>query len=1415
MRFGVDTNPKERSTDSDDSGSQERFQSTSEMADNAVNRLQSQLNDLQTVMRQQNDMIGNLQAAARAQALANSNTHLQNSNPLADEVMKQFVKSTVKFYKDVNPRNPKLAFDGSNYTKWENAIDRTLQHATLDEALLSIVESDEITSSKDLFELLRSKCKRSGRRHKIILTEKILKFATEKSPASEAWLACFCAIMSDVERAKITVNELGGLILQSLAKSPPGTDLKNFEYSISQPLDDMATIPTFGQVTTVIQSALSKITNGLVLSPGSIPSDVEMSINAIQSRQQRYEPPHKRQNPESPAQANAKFSVEKAAYFRGKGHTKSLNERYGYNCRYCGEVGHWYSDCDAYWEDVRFGRVDAPPPNHAEKGSRFVPPSRNTQHKPTATGSQPTPQSNGRIRKIDVPDACDGTVLLDSGSTINVSGNSRFFKIKSRLNNPLTISLAISQYMAPVEFIGSLMIPTPTGVMEIDDVFYCKGIKGSILSTGRLVEDGWLFVHAHTDAKLISPMGITFSLNYINHCWNVATLDPPAMLSKISQRPSSKLFLWHCRLGHAAEPVVQRFIRRYLPGIKLDNKPFFCVQCAKSKATATKGNGATSNIPRDNPLDLCMTDVAGPFNMDINGCRYLITFRDHASTYTYCAIMTSCHEVPDKIMAWVLHLKTALGRAPAYLRCDNAAEYVGNLCDRLAEVGTVLAPISPYHPQQNGEAKRANWTFGDMARTMLHDSKLPKIYWSYAYLTAAYIHNRIPNSRVETSPFEKLYGIKPSPNELYPFGSRAIVHVPKDIRTDKIEERGVECLMLGYPKAGSGWLFYVPSQKRIVHTSDAVFPEYPALTVKEARPGETIEAEITEPLPESELADTVLESELKKVIRRIKLVLGGEPTKEIAAAKLKAIESLPVAQEHRLPKTIKVALSGTDSQNWKAAAEYEIEKFASLGVWEPVNPHKGSKALGARWVFTIKRKTDGSIDKFRARYVAKGFNQVMGTDCNETYAPTASLNTLRLLLSIAQSKHFPTATFDISSAYLYSPIEEEVYVQPPVEIMPQWKGKIMRLKKAMYGTRQAARCWWKFFSSKMRDIGFTASELEPSLYFCRRGLEFVVIWLHVDDGFAMGSSQNVLDDLHQAISMQMEVKWSESVDKIVGINISHQDNNILLDQHLLVDQILRDYPRACFPKRSTLPEDHIEINPGDPVNSTEYRSTLGSLMYLCSGTRPDLSYSVNLLARYSANPSEEHWSALDVLIGYLKRNRDLKMVFRKGKEVMQLWSDANWGGEHKRSTSGYMVRHNGNSIAWGAKRQTVVALSTCAAEYIALSEGSQIIAQLQNLLIDIEQTTPIEIYCNNEAAILIAGDNASKKKTRYLSRAFYFINDFIRQYDIKIQWTDMHNQVADIFTKRLGPNIIEKALEKINLVGSRSQPREGVLETRL
>ncbi|PLW06753.1 hypothetical protein PCANC_27590 [Puccinia coronata f. sp. avenae] len=402
-----------------------------------VQALQAQLAEIQRNLATQNEIIANLSANQQRPPHTSRDT-------MAEYLMKKFIKSPVAVFNEVNPRKPTLAFDGSNWFEWESAVNRTLQHAflsdksfvgdedlfsvmnlvqnqavtslmrnTLDSALLSIVESGEVTSSKDLFMLLKSKCKRSGRRHKLILVEKILKFASDRQPASESWLARFCGLMSDIERSKITVDELGGLLLQSMATAPPGANQKNFEYSIAQPLDDMTSIPTFGQVTTLIQSALSKVKAPTSLPPGSIPSDVEMSVQAMRHAP-RYTAPHRRiENHPNPSaqQANTnKFSIEKATFYQGKPPNDSLKAKHGWTCLYCKELGHWYADCKLYWQDVRHGYVNAPPPNHADQDSKFVPPAQQA----------PPVNTNGRLRKIDIPEATDGTVLLDSGSTINV-----------------------------------------------------------------------------------------------------------------------------------------------------------------------------------------------------------------------------------------------------------------------------------------------------------------------------------------------------------------------------------------------------------------------------------------------------------------------------------------------------------------------------------------------------------------------------------------------------------------------------------------------------------------------------------------------------------------------------------------------------------------------------------------------------------------------------------------------------------------------------------------------------------------------------------------------------------------------------------------------------------------------------------
>jgi hypothetical protein len=402
--------------------------------------------------------------------------------------------------------------------------------------------------------------------------------------------------------------------------------------------------------------------------------------------------------------------------------------------------------------------------------------------------------------------------------------------------------------------------------------------------------------------------------------------------------------------------------------------------------------------------------------------------------------MATRAEVPAKIMKWLRHLKTTLGKAPAYLRCDNALEYIKALKPQLESVGTILAPVTPYSPEQNGKAERVNRTLGHMARTMLHSSELPSYWWSYAYSTASHLYNRMPNSKTgDKTPLELLYKVKPKAETLFPFGAKAIIHIPKERRT-KLDERGQDAQLLGYPESGAGWMFWVPNEKRMIHSALVTFPEFQRLPVKEQT---TSTHEELVPI-----GKTKEKIDVAFVLKQIVLKLGEEKTAEIAEEEKRQLSLLPIAEEHGLPKTIKQALSGPDAELWRAAAEYEMLKFGQLEVWVPVVAPTGSKALGARWVFSIKRKPDGSIDKYQARYVAKGFNQQLGLDYNETYAPTASLNILRFLISLSMTHNFPTATFDVSSAYLYSPIEEEVYIQPPVEINPSLKGKVMLLKKS-------------------------------------------------------------------------------------------------------------------------------------------------------------------------------------------------------------------------------------------------------------------------------------------------------------------------------------------------------------------------------
>ncbi|MBW0510681.1 hypothetical protein O181_050396 [Austropuccinia psidii MF-1] len=376
-----------------------------------------------------------------------------------------------------------------------------------------------------------------------------------------------------------------------------------------------------------------------------------------------------------------------------------------------------------------------------------------------------------------------------------------------------------------------------------------------------------------------------------------------------------------------------------------------------------------------------------------------------------------------------------------------------------------------------------------------------------------HIHNRLPNWRTAPlSPMECLFNIRPDPAQMYPFGAEAIVHVPSEKR-GKLDQQGIPCRMLNFPKSGNGWIFYDPVSQCVFQASSAVFPAYQVLP---------------RPL-------TSKKSELQYIVNNLQL--GKVPTSDIAKEQDSAIKQLPITSDIQIPKTLRHALSSPFASDWCKAAMVELDNFKKRDVWEPTSPSKGMKVLGGRWVFDIKQKADGTVERLKARYVARGFSQRPGIYCFDVYALTASLNSLRLLLALKVKHNFFMAGFDVSAAYLCSPIQEDVYVQAPVELLPKLNGKVMNLKKALYGTKQAARCWWTFSREMMGRLGFESSEVEALLYIYQRNTTNFIVWIHVDDGIVVGNSIASINDFKTALMHEVDVWWQTNVEKIVGLHI--------------------------------------------------------------------------------------------------------------------------------------------------------------------------------------------------------------------------------------------------------------------------------------
>jgi hypothetical protein len=199
-----------------------------------------------------------------------------------------------------------------------------------------------------------------------------------------------------------------------------------------------------------------------------------------------------------------------------------------------------------------------------------------------------------------------------------------------------------------------------------------------------------------------------------------------------------------------------------------------------------------------------------------------------------------------------------------------------------------------------------------------------------------------------------------------------------------------------------------------------------------------------------------------------------------------------------VPSTYKQAMKSDEKLEWLKAISIKVNNLEEMRVWAVSQLPPGKKTLNGRWVFATKPDVDGSGIRFKAQFVAKGFTQVAGVDFNATFAPTATFVMLRLLLTVAAAHEWPVHSFDFVAAYLNSPINEDIWIKPPKGMsVPQ--GHALKLEKALYGTRQAARCWWLHLKALLDKFGYSPSQYNNSLYILRHPTRHSVIWLHVNE----------------------------------------------------------------------------------------------------------------------------------------------------------------------------------------------------------------------------------------------------------------------------------------------------------------------------
>ena len=774
------------------------------------------------------------------------------------------------------------------------------------------------------------------------------------------------------------------------------------------------------------------------------------------------------------------------------------------------------------------------------------------------------------------------------------------------------------------------------------------------------------------------------------------------------------------------------------------------------------------------------------------------------------------------------------------LRSDNGGEYLSNsFKDFLSQNGIQHQLTVAYTPQQNGVAERMNRTLLDLVRSMLHDKSLPKKFWAEALATAVYVRNRVTSRSLpsNTTPYHIWFGKAPDLSHMRVFGSQCWYVLPKkDVK--KLDARTREALMMGYSSQSKGYKLWDGDAGKFVVSRDVTFNEKSSNDCQELSDADLqhdLSSELTlkdETAPEPahakdnldkeehlslEESDPVVEndepspaSDPAPAPRRSSRVskkpgnwwvanIATTPTPDVSLLATCCDSPAEVALlAPEIPSTYAEAMSPDNKDFWEPGIKKEEDSIKANNTFELVERQPHMNVIPCRYVFRVKKDVGPKV-----RIVAKGFRQVPGVDYNETYAPVVSLSIVRLFLCLVNLLDLECDQMDVVTAFLNGDLDEEIFMEVPAGFRdPSRPNLVCRLLKALYGLKQAPRQWYakihRFLTSILK---FISSAYEPCLYIFSTGQILLIIILYVDDLLIAGNDRKEILRVKKELMKVFKMKDLGGVQEFLGIEVTRNRGNrtLRLSQSSYIAKILERFQMSDSSPTATPMAQQSSKPPSDdskPLSDdVPYRSAIGSLMYLMICTRPDLGFAVGRLSQYCEHPLKMHWNAVKRIYRYIKGTQDMGIVYdaksTPSSETSVIgYCDSDWAGcsDSRKSTEAYVFLLTGGAISWRSKKQSIVALSSCEAEYIsactAAKEAIWLSNVLQNLL-GTKSPSPITVLMDNQGSIKSAQNTSINARNKHIDIRHHFVREAVAKKEVALAYCPTTDQVADILTKPL------------------------------